>query len=151
MRMRHWGSRIGDTCWRMGGLRWRGRRVSCWSIRRCRRLISAGMAGITRSRHGYERRRWSCWGVRYAVVNDGLQSFTCIAQTEDLINDARERCGGVDDDGVFRNVLLRLMQSHSEFSFPWFSTEVSWVQCHSLINPPVHRVHVDVQDKRAVK
>src|SRR5215467_15239831 len=43
------------------------------------------------------------------------------------------------------------MQAHSEFPFLWFSAEVSWVQCHSFINPPVHRVQIDLQGKHAVK
>jgi hypothetical protein len=43
------------------------------------------------------------------------------------------------------------MQAYSEFPFRWFSAEVSWVRCHSLINPPVHGVQVDLQDKHAVK
>jgi len=41
--------------------------------------------------------------------------------TNDLVNDARDRCGGVDQDAVFRNVFFRLMQSRNEFSFRLFS------------------------------
>src|SRR5690242_8116145 len=63
----------------------------------------------------------------------------------------RERRGGVDDDGVFRNVFFRPMQAHSEFAFFWSSAEVSRVPRHSLIDPPVHGVQVDVQHKHAVK
>ncbi len=43
------------------------------------------------------------------------------------------------------------MQAHSEFPFLWFSAEVSCVQCHSLINPSVLGIQVDIQDKHAVK
>jgi hypothetical protein len=53
--------------------------------------------------------------------------------SEYLVNDTRERYGGVDDDAVFRNVFFRLMQVHSDIPLLWFSAPVSWVQCHSLI------------------
>ena len=75
----------------------------------------------------------------------------CFALTKDLVNDEREGWGGVDDDAVFRNVCFRVMQSHSEFPFLWFSAKISWVYCHSLINPPVHGVQVDIQNKHGVK
>ena len=46
-------------------------------------------------------------------------TFIFFALTEDLVNDVRERCGGVDYNAVFRNVFFRLMQSHNEFPFLW--------------------------------
>src|ERR1700751_3053670 len=70
---------------------------------------------------------------------------------KNLIHHLLEWSCGVDDDAVLRNVFFRLMQAYSEFPFLWFSAEVSWVQCHSLINPPVHGVQVNIEDKHAVK
>ena len=43
------------------------------------------------------------------------------------------------------------MQARSEFLLLWFPAEVSWVQCHSLINPPETGIEVDLKDKHAVK
>ena len=71
--------------------------------------------------------------------------------TKDLINDARDGRGGVDDNTVFRNVFFRLMRSHTEFPFFWFSTPVIWISAASLVKPPVHCVKVDFKDKDAVK
>ncbi|HLZ56170.1 MAG TPA: hypothetical protein VKR06_04415 [Ktedonosporobacter sp.] len=71
--------------------------------------------------------------------------------TEDLVNDAHERWAGVDDDTVFRYSFFCLMQTHNGFSFLWSSAPVSWVQCHSLINPPKTGVKVDIKEKHAVK
>lgn len=70
---------------------------------------------------------------------------------ENLIDNAGDRRSGVNDHRILRNILFRCIQSRNEFPFLWFSAEVSWVQCHSLINPPVHGVQVDLQDKHAVK
>ena len=74
-----------------------------------------------------------------------------VDQTEDLVNDARERSGGVNDDGIFWNVFFRLMQAHSKFTFLLFSAEIGWVPCHSFIDPPVHSAQVDIEDKHTVK
>jgi hypothetical protein len=70
---------------------------------------------------------------------------------DDLVNDARERCGGIDDNAILRNVFLRLMQSRNEFPFRWFCAPVSRVQCHSLINSPVQGLKVNLKDEDAVK
>src|SRR5947209_13141656 len=40
----------------------------------------------------------------------------------DLVDDVPERCRGVDDDAVLRNVFLCLMQSHSKVPFGLLST-----------------------------
>ncbi|GHO42300.1 hypothetical protein KSX_04630 [Ktedonospora formicarum] len=80
-------------------------------------------------------------------MNTALKGYV----TDDLVNDAHERCGGVDDDAVFRYSFFRLMQARNEFSFLWSPAPVSWVQCHSLINPPKTGVKVDIKDKHAVK
>jgi hypothetical protein len=37
--------------------------------------------------------------------------------SDDLVNDAREQCGGVDDNPILWNVFLRVMQSRNEFPF----------------------------------
>ena len=95
--------------------------------------ISRHAQGVVLSRPG---QRVSANGAELAVG----PLVRLSAFRENLVNDARERCSGVDDDAVFRNVSFRLMQAHSEFPFLRFSAEVSWVQRHSLINPPVHGV-----------
>ena len=43
------------------------------------------------------------------------------------------------------------MQSSNYLPFRWFCAPVSWVQCHSLIYPPVQGLKVDLKDKNAVK
>jgi hypothetical protein len=52
--------------------------------------------------------------------------------TKDLVNDARDRCGGVDYNAVLRNVIFRLMQLRNEFPFHWLSTAPLIVR--SLVN-----------------
>ena len=74
-----------------------------------------------------------------------------VALFQNLIHDAFNRRSGIDYDTTLRDIFFRCIQSRNEFAFLWFSAEVSWVQCHSLINPPVHGVQVDLQDKHAVK
>ncbi len=71
--------------------------------------------------------------------------------TKDLVNDAHDGRGGVDYNTVFRSVFFRLMQSHNEFSFFWFSTPVIWISAASLVKPPVQCVKVNFKDKDAVK
>jgi len=68
--------------------------------------------------------------------------------TNDFVNDARDRCGGIDHDTIFRNVFFRLMQSHNEFLFRLFSAPLIF---RSLVKPPVQCVTADLQDKDAVK
>ncbi|SEO03910.1 hypothetical protein SAMN05518847_105320 [Paenibacillus sp. OV219] len=63
----------------------------------------------------------------------------------------RDRCGGVDYNPVFGNAFFRLMQAPNDFPFLWSATPVSWVQCHSLINPPETGFQVDLKDKHAVE
>src|SRR5688572_21451735 len=70
---------------------------------------------------------------------------------KDVVDDAVDRRSSVNLHRVFRNMLFRRIQSRNEFPFFWFSAEVSWVQCHSLINSPVHGIEVDLQQKHAVK
>jgi len=69
--------------------------------------------------------------------------------TNDLVNDARDRCGGVDQDAVFRNVFFRLMQSRNELPFRWFSAAP--LRVRSLVKPPIQCVKVNFKDKNAVK
>ena len=75
----------------------------------------------------------------------------CVALTKDLVHDARERCGSVDDRTVLRKGCFRVIHAHSDFPFLWCSAPISWVQCDSLINPPETGVQVDRKDKHAVK
>ena len=74
-----------------------------------------------------------------------------VDQQDDLVNNTRERTGGVNDDGMARNVLFRLMQAHCKLTFVGFATEIGWVPCHSLIQPAVHRVQIDIEDKDTIK
>jgi hypothetical protein len=67
--------------------------------------------------------------------------------TKDLINDARDGRGGVDYNTVFRNDFFRLMRSHNEFPFAWFSAPVIWVEPTSLVKPPVQCAKVDSRTK----
>lgn len=43
------------------------------------------------------------------------------------------------------------MQARTNFLFLWSATPVSWVQRHSLINPPERGFQVDLKDKHAVE
>jgi hypothetical protein len=70
---------------------------------------------------------------------------------ENIVDNAGERRGCVNAHRILRNIFFRCIQSRNKFPFLWFSAEVSWVQCHSFIHPPVHGVQVDLQDKHAVK
>src|ERR1700691_951064 len=81
-------------------------------------------------------------------VNNALKCCICFALPDDLVNDARERCGSVDDNTLFRNVSFRFMQSRNEFPFRLFSAPLIF---RSLIKPPVQCVKVDLKDKNAVK
>jgi hypothetical protein len=73
---------------------------------------------------------------------------------KDLVNDVRDRCGGVDYNAVLRNVFFRLMQSRNEFPFHWLSAVPLIVR--SLVKPPIQCVpiqcvKVDFKDKNAIK
>lgn len=72
----------------------------------------------------------------------------CFALTDDLVNDTRDRCGGVDYSTVLRSVFFRSMQSRNEFPLRWFSAPLVF---RPLVKPPVQRVKVDLKDKSAVK
>ena len=69
------------------------------------------------------------------MSGDGLHSFICFALTNDFVNDARDRCGGVDWNAVIRNVFFRPMQSRKEFPFRWLSAAPLGVR--SLVEPPI--------------
>ena len=71
--------------------------------------------------------------------------------TDDLVNDAHERCGGVDDDTVFRYIFFRLMQARNDFPFRLFSAPLIWISAASPVKPPVQCVKVDFKEKEAVK
>jgi hypothetical protein len=49
----------------------------------------------------------------HAPSGNGL----CLALADDLVNDAGNRCGGVDDDAVPRDVFFRSMQARNELPF----------------------------------
>lgn len=63
-----------------------------------------------------------------------LQCSICFALTDDLVNDARDRCPGVDYNTVFRNVFFHLMQSRNERAFRLFSAPLIF---RSLVKPLV--------------
>ena len=78
-----------------------------------------------------------------------MHSFICFALTNDFVNDARDRRGGVGRNAVLRNVFFRLMQSRDEFPFRWLSAAPLGVR--PLVKPPIQRVKVDFKDKNAVE
>ena len=83
------------------------------------------------------------------MSGDSLHSFICFALTNDFVNDARDRCGGVDRDAVLWNVFFRLMQSRNQFTFRWLSAAP--LRVRSLIKPPIQCVKVDFEDENAVE
>ena len=83
------------------------------------------------------------------MSGDSLHSFICFALTNDFVNDARDRRGGVDRNAVLRNVFFRLMQSRDEFPFRWLSAAP--LRVRSLVKPPIQRVKVDFKHKNAVE
>ena len=60
-----------------------------------------------------------------------------------------DRCGGVDENAVLRDVSLRLMPSHDEFAFRRLSATP--LVGRSLVKPPMQRGKVDFEDKDAVE
>jgi hypothetical protein len=83
-------------------------------------------------------------------VSPTVSLLLCFALTKDLVNDARDRCGGVDYNTVFRSVFFRLVQSRNEFPFRSSSSSTPLI-FRSLVKPPVQCVKVDFKDKNAVK
>ena len=63
------------------------------------------------------------------------------ALTDDLVNDAGNRCGGIDDNAVLRNVFVRSMQARNEFPF---CLQPAPLILRSLLEAPVQRLAVDV-------
>jgi hypothetical protein len=70
---------------------------------------------------------------------------------ENLIHHLFKWSSGVYRHAAARYGFFRLMQSCDDFPFRWFRAPVSWVQRHSLIDPPVQGLKVDLKDKNAVK
>jgi hypothetical protein len=69
---------------------------------------------------------------------------------KDFVHDADKRRCGIYDDATARDAFFRLIQARRDFPFLWFSAPVSWVPCHSLINPPETGVKVDFKNKHAI-
>ena len=44
-----------------------------------------------------------------------------VDQKDNDVNNTHERTGGVNDDGIARNVLFHLMQAHSKLTFDYLS------------------------------
>jgi hypothetical protein len=80
---------------------------------------------------------------------DSSHSFICSAPTNDLVNDARHRRGGVDDNAVLRNVFFRLVQSRDES--PPRRLSAAPLGVRPLVKPPIQCVKVDFKDKNAVE
>jgi len=88
------------------------------------------------------------------MMSDGTlvaSASVCFDLTEDFVNHVRNRCGGVDDPPLFGNAFFRLMHAHNDFPLLWSATPVSWVLCHSLINPLERGSQVDIKDKYVVE
>jgi len=67
---------------------------------------------------------------------------------ENLVHDAFERGGGVDDDTSLRGVFFRCVQAHDKRPFARSPAKlVFW----SAGEPPVQRVAIDVENENAVK
>ena len=81
--------------------------------------------------------------------NDDARLRACPASTKDLIDNVLDRCAGVDDDAVLRDVFLRLMPSHDELAFRRHSAAPLVVR--SLLKPPMQRGKVDFEDKDGVE
>ena len=60
-----------------------------------------------------------------------------------------DRCGGVDDDAVLRDVFLRLMPFHDELAFRRHSAAPLLVR--ALVEPPMQRRKVDIEDEDRVE
>jgi len=78
-----------------------------------------------------------------------LCALACRCQ--DLVNDARDRRGGVNYNTVFRSIFFRLMQARNDFPFRLFSDPLIWISAASPVKPPVRCVKVDFKEKDAVK
>jgi hypothetical protein len=66
----------------------------------------------------------------------------------DLVNHLHKRGSCVDYDAVFRNVFLRLMQSHNEVPFRLLSTPFI---VQPLVKPSIQCVEVNIKDKHSIK
>jgi len=103
---------------------------------------------LRRCGYGRRRTRLSFSGFETRFCSPKLKVLYLLRLTKDLVNDARDRRGGVDYSTVFRNVFFRLMQSRNEFPFRSSSAPLIF---RSLVKPPVQCVKVDFKDKNAVK
>ena len=97
---------------------------------------------LRRRRDGAPALHGRVQGTRGAAV-DLLRS------PKDLVNDVRDRCTGVDQDAIFRNVFFRAMQSRNELPFHWLSAAP--LRVRSLVKPPIQRVKGDFKDEHAVE
>jgi hypothetical protein len=67
---------------------------------------------------------------------------------DDLVDDLSERRGGVDDDAVRRSVFFGAMQTPDEVALDLPRPELV---VPTLIESPVQRLQVDVQDEDCVE
>ncbi len=92
------------------------------------------------------------WPVPQATFERSLPSALSVigfAMTNDFVNDARNRCGGVDYHSVLRNIFFRLMPSRDEF--PFSRNPAAPFTVRSCVKPPIQCVKVDFKDKDAVE
>ena len=68
---------------------------------------------------------------------------------KDLVDDLLERCGGVDDDAVRRDALLRLMPTHDASAFRRYAAAPLLVR--PLVEPPMQRGKVDLEDEDGIE
>ena len=86
---------------------------------------------------------------RCARSTDGKPALACLASTKDLVDNVLDRCGGVDDNAVLRDVFFGLMPSHDELAFRRHSAAPLVVR--ALVKPPLQRRQVDFEDKYRVE
>src|SRR6201987_2046505 len=93
-----------------------------------------------------------------STLLSGTHRWRCTASfpssrslTKDLIDHLRDRRSGIYYNAVLRNGFFRLMQSHTEFAFFWFSSPIIWISATSRVKRLVHCVKVGFKDEDAVK
>ena len=88
------------------------------AVSTCRHAHSGQPDPAVRLRAAFKvgvRTEWSCsnsgapvyWAVSGRKL--GLFASICLATTDDLVDNLSDRCGGVDDNTVVRDVCFRLM------------------------------------------
>src|SRR3954453_23332419 len=74
---------------------------------------------------------------------------TCLTLTKDLVHHVLDRCGGVDNHPVLRDVFFGLMPPDDEVAFRGLPAAPLLVR--SRVKPPVQRGKVDLEDEDGVE